>query len=136
TPQVPSTITTVTSPAPVPAPYPVSTSLSPDLFHSPPAQPPQPAVPVIAYGAPASPPPGYTSGTVCHNGICQLSPIPVHPAAPRAATTATPVYPSGSTFPGTVAPPQGVNVDVKPTGRPSDLSQVRQGVLGALPSKP
>jgi hypothetical protein len=137
TPQVPP-VSVVPAPPAVQAPAPVSSIPPPDPFHSAPAAAPQTAGPVIYQGIPTPPPPGYTSGTICQNGICRLAPIPVQPAPSSPATT-TPLYPpgyTGSTFAAPTAAPHGVNVDVTPTGRPTDLSNVRQGVLGALPSKP
>lgn len=139
TPTVPLTTSNAGLPPP-PTPAPVSGTIPYDPFQAAPPAAPQMAAPVIHQGIPQPPPAGYTGGTVCQNGICQLAPVqtPAVQAPPQAAVI--PRYPpgfTGSTFgPPTSAPPQGVNVEVAPVGRSSDLSKVREGVLNVLPPKP
>lgn len=140
-PTVPLTTTnTALSPPMAPTPGPMSGAVPPDPFHAALAAPTQTAAPVIYQGVPKAPPPGYTGGTVCQNGTCQLAPVQVPAVQPQTAT-ATPQYPpgfAGNTFPQPTSaqPPRGVKVEVEPVGRTSDLSKVREGVLNVLPPKP
>ncbi len=128
---------------PVPVPPPVSANPPPDPFHSAPAAATAPAAPVVNTVPPSQPPAGWTEGTVCQNNICQLAPVPVQPNT-KAAASSTPNYNNPYVAPSTFAAPSaapsgvqsathvgpnGVSIDVAPTGQNSDLSDLRGDVL-------